>query len=71
MGVFSGPYNAVGGDVGAYNTICVRVAVEYCFVQGMVPGTVVLTCESCLAFFRTSSGSIQIESPSRMAPVGS
>ena len=35
----------------------VRVAAERCFVQGMVPGTVVLTCEPCLAFLRTSSGS--------------
>ena len=37
--------------------LCVRVAVEHCFVQGMVPGTVVLTCESCLAFLRMPSGS--------------
>ena len=55
-GSFSGPYNTVGGDVGAYNIVCVRVAAEYYFVQGMVPGTVALTCEPCLAFLRTSSG---------------
>ena len=61
-GSFSGPYNTVGGDVGAYNTICVLVAAEYCFLQGMVPGTVVLTCEPCLAFLRTSS--------ERASPVG-
>ena len=33
-GSFSGPYNIVEGDVGAYNTICVRVAAKYCSVQG-------------------------------------
>ena len=53
-GSFSGPYNTVEGDVGAYNTVCVRVAVEYYSVQGMVPSIVVLTCEPCLAFLRTS-----------------
>ena len=56
-GSFSSPYNTVGGDVGTYNTVCVRVAAEYCFMQGMVPDTVVLTYEPCLAFLRTSSGS--------------
>ena len=61
-GSFSGPYNPVEGDVGAYNTVCVRVATEYCSVQGMVPGIVVLTCEPCLAFLRTSS--------ERASPVG-
>ena len=55
-GSFNGLYNTVGGDVGAYNTVCVMVTAEYCFVQGMVPGTVVLTCEPCLAFLRMSSG---------------
>ena len=56
-GSFSGPYNTIEIDVGAYNTVCVRMAVEYYFVLGMVPGTVVLTCEPCLAFLHTSSGS--------------
>ena len=70
-GSSSGPYNTVGGDVGTYNTVCVRVAVEYCFVQGMVPGTVVLTCEPCLAFLRTSSSSYRAGIPGRMALVGS
>ena len=63
MGVFSGPYNTVGGDVGTYNTVCVRVATEYYFMLGMVPGTVVLTCEPCLAFLRTSSGSFRMGCP--------
>ena len=71
MGVFSGTYNTVEGDVGAYNTVCVRVAAEYCSVQGMVPGTVVLTCEPCLAFLRTSSSSDRAGIPGRMALVGS
>ena len=70
-GSFSGPYNPVEGDVGAYNTICVRVAVEYCSMHGMVPGTVVLTCEPCLAFLRTPSGSFRAGVPGRMALVGS
>ena len=70
-GSFSGPYNTVEGDVGAYNTVCVRVAAEYCSVQGMVPGTVVLTYEPCLAFLRMSFGSYRVGIPDRMAPVGS
>ena len=70
-GSFSGPYNTVEGDVGAYNTVCVRVAAEYCSVQGMVPGIVVLTCEPYLAFLRTPSGSYRTCVPGRMAPVGS
>ena len=41
----------------------VRVAAEHCFVQGMVPGIVVLICEPCLAFLRTSSGSLRTGSP--------
>ena len=60
MGVFSGPYS--GFD---------WVAAEHCFVQGMVPGTVVLTYEPCLAFLYMSSGSYRTGVPGRMAPVGS
>ena len=67
-GSFSGPYNTVGGDVGAYNTVCVMVAAEYRFVQGMVPGTVVLTCELCLAFLRTFSGSYRTGRPRSDGP---
>ena len=37
--------------------LCVRVAAEHYFVQGMVSSTVVLTCVPCLAFLRMSSGS--------------
>ena len=70
-GSFSDPYNTVEGDVRAYNTVHVRVAAEYCSAQGMLPGTVVLTCEPCLAFLRTSSGSHRAGVPGRMAPVGS
>ena len=43
--------------------LCVRVAAEHCFVQGMVPGTMVLTCEPCLAFLRTSSDSFRTGCP--------
>jgi len=43
--------------------LCVRVAAEHYFVQGMVPATVVLTCEPCLAFLRTSSGSFRTGCP--------
>ena len=70
-GSFSAPYNTVERDVGVYNTVCVRVAAEYCSAQGIVSGIVVLTCEPCLAFLRTSSGSYQAGVPGRMAPVGS
>ena len=48
-----------------------QVAAEYCSVQGMVPVIVVLTCEPCLAFLRTSSGSYRTGVLGRMAPVGS
>ena len=50
--------------------LCVRVVAEHYFVQGMVPGIVVLTCEPCLAFLRTPSGSFRAGVPGRMAPVG-
>jgi len=43
--------------------LCVRVAAKHCFVQGMVPGTVILTCGPCLAFLRTSSSSFRTGSP--------
>ena len=71
-GSFSGPYNTVGGDVSAYNTVCVRVAAEYCFVQGMVPDIVVLTCEPCLALPFSARLLVPTErdTPGRMAPVG-
>ena len=48
--------------------LCVRVAAEHCFVQGMVPGIVVLTCEPRLAFLRTPSGSFRAGVPGRMVP---
>ena len=38
-------------------------------MQGMVPGTVVLTCEPCLAFLRMPSGSFRAGILGRMAPV--
>ena len=38
---FNGAHNTVEGNVGAYNTVCVRAVVEYCSMQGMVPGTMV------------------------------
>ena len=41
---------------------------KQCFVQGMVPSTVVLTCEPCLAFLRTPSGSFRASVPGRMVP---
>ena len=69
-GSFSGPYNTVEIDVNAYNTICLRVPAEYCSMQGMVPDTVVLTCEPCLAFLRTSPGSYRAGIPGQMALVG-
>ena len=40
MGV-NGAHNTVEGNIGVYNTVCVRAVVEYCSVQGMIPGTVV------------------------------
>ena len=43
----------------------VRMAVEYCFGQGMVSGTVVLTYEPCHAFLRTPSSSYEPRSKGR------
>ena len=43
--------------------LCVRVVVEHYFMQGMVPGIVVLICEPCLAFLRMSSGSYRTGRP--------
>ena len=60
----------MGGSSGP-TILCVRVAAEHCFTQGMVPGIVVLTCEPCLAFLRTPSGSFRAGVPGRMAPVSS
>ena len=40
MGV-NGAHNTVEGNVGAYNTVCVRAVAEYYSVQGTVPGTMV------------------------------
>ena len=40
-------------------------------MQGMVPGTMVLTCEPCLAFLRTSSSSYRVDVPGWMPPIGS
>ena len=54
-----------------YNTVCVRTASEYCSAQGMVPGSVVLTCEPCFAFLRMFSSSYRAGVPGRMALVGS
>ena len=71
MGVLAAPYNTIEGDVVAYNTVCVRVAAEYCSVQGMVPSIVVLTCEPCFAFLCMPSGSYRMGILGRMAPVGS
>jgi len=70
MGV-NGAHNTVEGNVGAYNTVYVRVVMEYCFVQGMVPGTVVLTCEPCLAILRTSHCPYRAGVPGRLISVGS
>ena len=47
------------------------MAAEYCPMQGMVPGTVVLTFEPCPAFLRTSSSSYRMGVPGRMALVDS
>ena len=49
----------------------VMVAVEYYFVQGMVPGTVVLTCETALPFSARLPVPFEWGAPGRMAPVGS
>ena len=59
------------GVLAAPTILCVRVAAECCFMQGMVPGIVVLTYEPCLAFLRTPSGSFRVGVPGRMALVGS
>ena len=69
MGV-NGTHNTIEGNIRAYNTSHVRAVTEHYSVQGMVPGIVVLTCEPCLAFLRTPSGSFRAGVPGRMALVG-
>ena len=51
MGV-NGAHNTVEGNVGAYNTICVRAVVEYCSYRrtGYDPWYRGLTCAPWLAF---------------------
>ena len=51
MGV-NGAHNTIEENVGAYNTVCVREVVEYCFCRciGYSPWYCGLTCAPCLAF---------------------
>ena len=51
MGV-NGTHNTVEGNVGAYNTVCVMVVVEYCSYRrtGYGPWYRGLTCAPWLAF---------------------
>ena len=65
-----GAYNTVEVNVGAYNTICGRAVVKY-YSTGYGPWCHGLTCEPCLVFLRTSSGSFRAGVPGRMALVGS
>ena len=50
---FSGAYNTVEENVGAYNTVCVRAVVEYCSYRrtGDGPWYRGLTCVPYLSFF--------------------
>ena len=51
MGV-NGTHNIVGENVGAYNIVCVREVIEYCFYRCTEYGPWYrgLTCAPCLAF---------------------
>ena len=69
MGV-NGAHNTVEGNVGAYNTVCVRAVVEYCSCRctGYGPWYRGLTCALPFSF---APGSFRAGVPGRMAPVGS
>ena len=66
MGV-NGTHNTVEGNVGAYNTVCVRAVIEYysCRCIGYGPWYHGLTCAPCLAFFVRS-----LVFSERASPVG-
>jgi len=68
MGV-NGAYNTVEGNVGAYNTVHVRVVAEYC--TGYGPWYRGLTLCALACFFHSSPGSFRAGVPGRMALVGS
>ena len=67
MGV-NGAYNIVEGNVGAYNTVRVRVVAEYC--TGYGPWYRGLTPCALACFFRSSPGSFRAGVPGRIASVG-
>ena len=70
-GSFNGAYNTVEENVGAYNTVCVRVFIEYCSYRciGYGPGYRGLTYVSWLAFsvrpWLHPTGDARSEGPSR------
>ena len=57
----------LGVSSSPYNTLC-QGGCRALFCVGQVPGTVVLTCEPCLAFLRMPFGSFQEGIPGRMVP---
>ena len=67
MGV-NGAYNIVEGNVGAYNTVRVRVDAEYC--TGYGPWYLDLTLCALACLFCLSPGSFRAGVPGRMALVG-
>jgi len=68
MGVFSGAYNTIEGNVSTYNIVRVSVVVEY--YTGYGPWYRGLTLCALACFFRLSPGSFRAGVPGRMAPVG-
>ena len=72
MGV-NGTHNIVGENVGAYNIVCVREVIEYCFYRCTEYGPWYrgLTCAPCLTFLRSFPGPFQAGVPGRLVRVGS
>ena len=72
MGV-NGVHNTVGKNIGAYNTVCVRVVAEYRFLQVYMVWSLVLRFDLCALpyFLRTFPGLYRAGVPGRLVPVGS
>ena len=71
MGV-NGAHNTVDGNIGAYNTVCVRKVAEYCSCRctGYGPLYHGLTCAHRPALLRLFPGPFWAGVPGRLVPVG-
>ena len=72
MGV-NGAHNTIEGNVGTYNTVCVRAVAEYCSCRrtGYSPWYHGLTCAPCPALLHLFPSPFRAGVPGRLVPVGS